>query len=133
MAIKGGAKPTLKVGDVVGLRYKVVDLIGTGGTASVYLVNDLKLGVYLAMKEVVVTTTSRGKMQFDMVIKETDLLKKFSHPTIPKIMDVMRVNETSSLYIVMEYVDGGSLYEHAKGIFASGEQISEDKIIHWGI
>ena len=32
MAIKGGAKPTLKVGDVVGLRYKVVDLIGTGGT-----------------------------------------------------------------------------------------------------
>ena len=45
MAIKGGAKPTLKVGDVVGLRYKVVDLIGTGGTASVYLVNDLKLGV----------------------------------------------------------------------------------------
>lgn len=133
MAIKGGAKPTLKVGDVVGLRYKVVDLIGTGGTASVYLVNDLKLGVYLAMKEVVVTTTSRGKMQFDMVIKETDLLKKFSHPTIPKIMDVMRVNETSSLYIVMEYVDGGSLYEHAKGIFASGGQISEDKIIHWGI
>ena len=92
MAIKGGAKPTLKVGDVVGLRYKVVDLIGT---ASVYLVNDLKLGVYLAMKEVVVTTTSRGKMQFDMVIKETDLLKKFSHPTIPKIMDVMRVNQTS--------------------------------------
>ena len=51
MAIKKGAKPALKVGDVVAGRYRVVDLIGTGGTASVYLVSDTRLGKYLAMKD----------------------------------------------------------------------------------
>lgn len=133
MAIKKGAKPALKVGDVVAGRYKVVDLIGAGGTASVYLVNDTRLGKYLAMKELIVTKTKRGKMQYNMVIHETNLLRSFNHPAIPMITDTQKIEETSSLYILMEYVDGGSLYDYAKGVFADGRQIPEDKIVHWGI
>ena len=87
MAIKKGAKPALKVGDVVAGRYRVVDLIGTGGTASVYLVSDTRLGKYLAMKELIVTKTKRGKMQYNMVIHETNLLRSFNHPAIPMITD----------------------------------------------
>lgn len=133
MAIKKGAKPALKVGDVVAGRYRVVDLIGTGGTASVYLVSDTRLGKYLAMKELIVTKTKRGKMQYNMVIHETNLLRSFNHPAIPMITDTQKIEETSSLYILMEYVDGGSLYEHAKEVFAKGLQLSEDEIVHWGI
>lgn len=133
MAVKGGAKPALKVGDILADRYKVVDLIGTGGTASVYLVNDMRLGVYRALKELIVTKTKRGKMQYRMVMHETQLLRKLSHPAVPKIMDIWEVEENSALYMLMEYVDGGSLYDHAKREFSEGRQISEESIIAWGI
>lgn len=133
MAVKGGARPALKVGDILADRYKVVDLIGTGGTASVYLVNDMKLGVYRALKELIVTKTERGKMQYRMVMHETELLRKLAHPAIPEIMDIWEIEENSALYMLMEYVDGGSLYDHAKREFSEGRQISEDNIIAWGI
>jgi serine/threonine-protein kinase len=133
MAVKGGAKPALKVGDILADRYKVVDLIGTGGTASVYLVNDMRLGVYRALKELIVTKTKRGKMQYRMVMYETQLLRKLSHPAVPKIMDIWEVEENSALYMLMEYVDGGSLYDHAKREFSEGRQISEESIKAWGI
>ena len=47
----------VKNGELIG-RYRVESIIGSGGMSRVYKVKDMRVGTYLAMKEILIKDTS---------------------------------------------------------------------------
>lgn len=89
-------------------RYVLVQLIGEGGMASVYLAVDTILKREVAIKIL------RGELAKDPVAllrfqREANATTKLSHPNIVEVYDVGEDHERN--YIVMEYVKGRSLKE----------------------
>lgn len=97
------------VGRVIDNRYEIVEIIGSGGMATVYKAKCRVLNRYVAIKVL------KDSLKYD-----TEVVKKFntesraaarlSHPNIVQVYDV---SENGGLdYIVMEYVDGITLKEY---------------------
>lgn len=117
----------LKVGDIVEGSWEVIKQIGQGGSATVYLVRDIELNRFLALKEVPVRGTKEGERQARAVIAEVNLLKSLSHPSIPRIIKMTK--DAHSLLIVMDYIEGYSL----RDLIAKKSYIDEKSIVRWGL
>ena len=91
-------------------KYEVLRKLGEGATADVFLCNDPFNTREVAVKVVFadrLTDTEGGKLSKKLFITEASLAGKLQHPHIVQIFDAT-VGEDMS-YIVMEYVDGGTL------------------------
>lgn len=93
-------------GDSVG-RYQVQRLIGRGGFASVYLASDPELRRSVAVK---VNQRSFGNDVDSPLLNEARILAHLQHASILNILDVGRHHD-GQLYLVLEYLDGGTLQE----------------------
>ena len=58
----------LKAGDIIDRSWEVIQKIGQGGTSTVYLIRDLELNRFLALKEVPVRNTDAGREHAKAVI-----------------------------------------------------------------
>ena len=91
-------------------RFEVKNILGEGGFARVYLAKNLdtqELFAVKALKKESLNKQSRGR---DSVRNEVDILQQLDHPNIMKLYEV---HETSnSLYLVCEYLQGGSLVDY---------------------
>lgn len=85
-------------GTVLKNRYCILEQIGKGGNARVFLARDLELGILRAVKELPVS----GK-------KEARFLASMNHDSLPKMVDYEENNQ--NCYIVMEYIKGETLGE----------------------
>ncbi len=103
-------------------KYKILGLLGRGGTASVYLAEHVKLNSYRAIKVI-----SKNHPLYELQRNEALLLKNLKHSCIPIIYDIEEDEESS--YIVEQYLEGNTLkdYVETKGA------VREDIIIHFGI
>lgn len=124
-----------KDGQVIGNRYRFLRMIGKGGTASVWLAEDLILKKKWAVKqsrafgnEEKISGCSGGSGEVPLaneihageqemlavcsLKKEAEILRKLSHPMIPGIRDVFE--EGGRFYVVMDYVEGVTLEEYLK-------------------
>ena len=86
-------------------RYLVVRRLGAGGTATVFLAEDQRLGRQVAVKrlhgaEVTETTAERLR-------REARIMASLHHPNLVTVLDML--TEDEDLYLVMEYVPGGTL------------------------
>jgi eukaryotic-like serine/threonine-protein kinase len=91
-------------------KYPVLRKLGEGATSEVYLCNDPFSGRDVAIKVAFPETfqdPGRGKLYRKLFLTEASLAGKLQHPHICQIFDA--VAEESLNYIVMEYVDGGTL------------------------
>ena len=94
-------------------KYQVVRKLGEGATSEVYLCHDPFASREVAIK--VVFPDSLGddenrNLFRKLFITEASLAGKLTHPHIVQIYDAV-VDEGIS-YVVMEYVDGGTLEPH---------------------
>lgn len=91
---------------VVGQRYRIIEVIGKGGMAIVYKANDLKLG-----RDVTLKVLKADLIDDDGFIKrfstEARAAAKLAHTNIVNVYDVG--NDGDIYYIVMEYIDGITL------------------------
>jgi serine/threonine protein kinase len=103
-------------------KYKILGLLGRGGTAKVYLAEHIKLNSYRAIKCI-----SKNHPLYDLQRNEALILKNLKHSCIPIVYDIEEDEEGS--YIVEQYLEGDTLkdYVTAKGT------IREDIIIQFGI
>ncbi|MFK7801217.1 MAG: serine/threonine protein kinase [Anaerolineae bacterium] len=86
--------------------YTKKQMIGSGGTAVVYLAEDHETGKDVAIKMIAksVSAEQRFRARFE---REITMLKSVSHPNI---LPVLNHGETDGqLYMVMPYVSGGSV------------------------
>src|SRR5665648_212593 len=90
-------------GMILGGRYRIVRLIGSGGMANVYLATDMSSGLSVAIKILRPEFTADEEFikRFDTEAKAASLL---SHPNIVRVFGVGQ--EGDFRYMVQEYVDG---------------------------
>jgi serine/threonine protein kinase len=94
-------------------KYPVLRELGRGATSVVYLCNDPFYSRNVAVKVVMPDAfqdADRGKLYRKLFITEASLAGKLQHPHICQIYDA--VADDKLHYIVMEFVDGGTLERH---------------------
>lgn len=99
----------LIAGDIVG-RYRVLRLIGQGGTSLVYLAEhvDLHSPRRFAIKVIASAFFVGQHEKFD---RECEILSAFEHPNIARIID-KGVTATGWPYLVMDYIDGAPFHKY---------------------
>lgn len=98
----------IKSGLVILGKYRIMEVLGYGGTSTVYLAEDLRLGKRWAIKEFQkVEGTVRLSHNLACAMREAGLMKSLDHPAFPRIVDILK--ENGSVYIIMDYVEGETL------------------------
>ncbi|MDQ6807031.1 MAG: serine/threonine protein kinase, partial [Actinomycetota bacterium] len=93
--------PSAQVDD----RYHDIELLGSGGMATVTLAQDTKLGRLVALKRVHATSERRGLTRLR---REALVGASLNHPNLVSVYDVV-MEEDGDLTIVMQYVAGSTL------------------------
>ncbi|MEK4042378.1 serine/threonine-protein kinase [Paenibacillus sp. FSL H8-0048] len=126
----------LSPGQMLGGRYYVKGLIGTGGMSRVYLAEDIRLpGMLRAIKESVIREGSYGA---GAIQAEAELLISLRHPLLPLIADFFPPDADGYTYLVMDYIAGITLHQYmaeqpaamtGKRILSYAEQLLE--VLHY--
>jgi serine/threonine protein kinase len=90
-------------------RYEILEELGRGGMATVYLATQTDLDRLVALKELSAFRQSDPAFT-RRFLRESRLAGSLSHPNIVTVHDYFEHARTP--YIAMEYVDGGSLRPH---------------------
>jgi eukaryotic-like serine/threonine-protein kinase len=112
---------TLERDTLLNNRYRIVDILGQGGMASVYRAVDDNLGVEVAVKENFFTTEDYAR-QFRL---EAVILASLRHPNMPRVTDHFVIHGQGQ-YLVMDYIEGEDLRERMDRV---GTLSEEDIII----
>src|SRR5215813_1946013 len=114
-------------------RYKISKRIGGGGMGSVYLAEDLNLANRpVAVKEMIemfADESARAKAIEDFR-RESELLARLDHPSIPTIYQYFFDTNRGRYYLVMKYIDGGDLATRQR---VSGGKVDELIATKWAI
>lgn len=119
----------IDVGQVIAKRYLIIESLGKGGMANVWLARDVRLGKLWAIKEIKPNAGgARGRILRQAIIDEANLMKRLDHPAIPRVVDIMDVGST--LFVVMDYVDGRELGGMLR---LQGHPFRQEEVIGWGV
>ena len=91
-------------------RYAILGELGAGATSKVFLAEDPFARRHVAVKVIfqhVLKSEEKGNIYKKMFLNEASFAGKLIHPHIAQIFDAVVAEDFS--YIVMEYVDGGTL------------------------
>ena len=109
-----GPPPTQGMVPKIG-KYQILKELGKGATSAVYLGVDpfanRKVAIKVVQREVL-GDKEHGRRFRKLFLTEASLAGKLSHPHICAIYDAVADDEGS--YLVMEYVEGGTLEQHTK-------------------
>jgi serine/threonine-protein kinase len=97
-----------RVGQVIG-HYRVDNFIGDGGMGTVYKAFDLRLQRAVALKLMHAHLARQEEFRARLSI-EARTAARLDHRSIVKVFELGE--EESELFLIMEYVGGGSLREH---------------------
>lgn len=93
-------------------RYQLLEEIGSGGIGSVYKAHDLQSGQFVAVKRLKSEVVAQEPDMVARFKREAEALRDLDHPNIVKLIEYIEENGIN--YLVMEYVEGGSLQERLK-------------------
>lgn len=101
-------------------KYRIVKLLGRGGTSKVYLAEHIKLNSLRAIKHI-----SKHHPLYKTQLKEAQILKDLKHSCIPIVYDIEEDEDGS--YIVEQYLEGVTLREYVE----ARNYLREDIIIYF--
>jgi serine/threonine protein kinase len=115
------------IGQVLSGKYRIKKRLGRGGMAEVYLAEQKSLGRKVAIK-----------LMHAFLLSDQDFLNRFkrearamaslSHPHIVSVYDFDTYGE-DSYYLVMEYIDGGTLKAHLQELAARKERMPLERVV----
>ena len=112
LARRDGETSVLEPDTLLVGKYRIISTIGEGGYGQVYLAYDEGMERHVAIKELLhdKATLSPDKWQEYQARfrKEAQTVSQFSHPNVVTTY-ALETNATGSMYLILEYVDGGSL------------------------
>lgn len=112
----------MMIGKRISGRYKILEIIGGGGMANVYLAHDMILDRDVAVKMLRLDFANDEEF-IRRFHREAQSATSLAHPNIVSIYDVGE--EDSIYYIVMEYVDGQTLKQYIQ----QNSPIQVDKVL----
>ncbi len=102
----------LKTGDVLAGKYEVINEIGEGGFGKTYQGYDAGMDRYVAIKELLHSSAETDPEDYEeykrRFRKEAQVVSKFAHPGVVTAY-ALESDSEGNLYLILEYVDGGSL------------------------
>jgi hypothetical protein len=106
----------LSPGAILADKYRVISVIGEGGFGQVYLGYDQGMERYVAIKELLqdATTPEEWAAYQARFRKEARTVSQFSHPHVVSAY-ALETDALDNMYLILEYVDGGSLEEVLAG------------------
>ena len=119
---------TLRTGQVLQNRYRIVAQLGQGGMGAVYRAWDTRLEVSVALKEMVpqpgldAQTLAGLSRQFQ---QEAQILARLNHPHLVRVGDFFE--EGGNTYLVMDLVEGESL----AGVISRSGALPESMVLKW--
>ncbi len=117
-----------EVGTVIDNKYEILKLIGQGGMSKVYLAMDKRLNKQWAIKEIrKISKDKNNEVVIQSAISEANLIKKFDHPSIVRIVDI--IDNDDVIYIIEDYIEGQTL---DRILYEYGAQ-PQELVIEWGI
>lgn len=115
----------LEIGSLVDNKYRVLDVVGSGGMSTVYLARNERANKSWAIKEVLKQGEENLEIKKNSLIAETEMLKKLDHPNLPTIVDVIETDNT--FLVVMDYIEGNDLGDIINEFGAQ----PQEKVIEW--
>ncbi len=102
--------------------YNIIEKIGQGGMGEVYKAVHTKLDQTVAVK-VLSSEYSLNPSMRKRFINEAKIQAKFSHPNMVNIFNL--IEQDNNVFIVMEYINGGTLEGHLKqkGVLSQDESL----------
>jgi len=110
---------TLKQGELLLDRYRIIEVLGHGGMGSIFRAVDENLGVEVAVKENLFTIEDYAR-QFR---REATILANLRHANLPRVSDHFSI-EDQGQYLIMDYIEGEDLQERLERSPASRYQAS---------
>jgi serine/threonine-protein kinase len=98
------------LGRLLGDRYVVLDWIGQGGMADVFLARDTYSGKLVAVK-LLSSAWRISKPHRDRMLREAEIAKNVAHPTVVETLDA-GVADCGTPYIVLEALVGETLHDY---------------------
>jgi serine/threonine protein kinase/Tfp pilus assembly protein PilF len=92
--------------------YRIIEKLGTGGMGEVFLAQDLILDRRVAIK-ILPAKSIENEQARKRLVREAKAAATLDHPNICTIHEV--VEEAESPFIVMQYIDGVTLWSKVKG------------------
>ncbi|MBL4687287.1 MAG: serine/threonine protein kinase [Nannocystaceae bacterium] len=97
--------------------YEIVDRIGEGGMGKVYRAYEANMDRYVALKVLKLDVPEPLRRRFR---REAVIAANFSHPNLPRVLDVGTAPDTQLQWMTMEYLRGRDLGE----IIDSGTKVA---------
>jgi serine/threonine-protein kinase len=116
---------TYNPGHEIAGRYRIVELLGVGRTAEVYLADDLSLNRTVVVKVLLADLAAHETVRRafrDRIVRSATL----SHPHLARVYDGGQ--ESGSIFMISEYLSGGSFED----ILTSGRRLSLDDVSRLG-
>ncbi len=117
--------PELKPGDLVAGRFRIVEIIGSGGFSVVYRAHQEGMNRFIALK-VLKPRASDDDTIVERFRREALFASQLSHPNTITLFDYGQTGD-GLCYIAMEYLEGYDLSEEVK----YGEPVALDRV--WSI
>ncbi|XP_063774323.1 serine/threonine-protein kinase Nek2 [Pseudophryne corroboree] len=108
--------------------YDVMFTIGSGSYGKCQKIRRRADGKVLVWKELDYGTMSEAEKQ--MLVSEVNLLRELKHPNIVRYYDRIIDRTNTTLYIVMEYCEGGDLASLIAKCTKERQYLEEDFILH---
>lgn len=116
---------TYNPGHELASRYRIVELLGVGRTAEVYLAEDLSLNRTVVVKVLLANLAAHEEIRRafrDRIVRSATL----SHPHLARVYDGGQ--ESGSIFMICEYLGGGSFED----VLTSGRRMSLDDVARLG-
>ncbi|NEQ65337.1 MAG: serine/threonine protein kinase [Symploca sp. SIO2D2] len=112
-------------GEIIAQRYRIVKVLGQGGTGVTYEAQDESSNQRIALKKMSLRRLREWK-DLELFEREAKVLSYLDHPTIPKYLDYFEVDtpENRLFYIVQELAPGRSLFS----LVEQGWRGTEDEV-----
>ena len=118
--VYGAFSPGSEIG-----KYQIIKRLGKGGMGEVFLGIHETRGTRCAIKVLSKDAADDDTQNLKRFLREAKIASKIRHQNVVNVMDVETDPATGLPYIVMEYIDGGSLRDALKG----GKRLSEKQAV----
>jgi serine/threonine-protein kinase len=119
--------PQTRVGEVIGARYELTSLIGSGGQGHVYKAHDRKDGEAVAVK-VLRHEFSHDAAWRERMLREARALTLLSNTAAVRVYD-QRWTDDGAICIVMEYLEGKHFEDYLAVVESWGERLGLETLV----